>query len=130
MNPSLLSFSVLASLAAIGCGGAIREGTAYRDDTATMIQSQANPKIQSCFQGLVLATPNPSSLAGSATVHFTVAKETGVVTAPTIVSGTTTQDAVNQCVLSGLSGARLTPPDNVDGDATFAWQFAVQPRTP
>jgi len=126
MNKTLLSISVFGTLATVGCGGAIRQGTAYRDDTAAMLQAQANPKIQACFQGLVTSTPSPSSLAGSATAHFTVAKETGLVTGPSIVSATT-PDPVRECVLAALAGEKLAPPDNVDGDATFAWQFSVQP---
>src|SRR5579884_3485256 len=134
MNKILLALSVLAPLASVACGGAIRVGDAYRDDTAKLLQAQTNPKIQGCFQSLVRATPNPQSLAGSTTVHFVVAKETGVITNPTIVAGaTTTQEPVNQCVLAALNGTKLDPPDNVDGDATFAWQFTVEgakPATP
>ncbi len=130
MNKILVALSLIAPLAA-ACGGAIRTPDAYRNDTATMLTAQANPKIQGCFQGLVRTTPNPSSLAGNTTVHFTVAKETGLLTNPSIVAaGTTTQDPVNQCVLGALNGAKLDPPDNVDGDATFAWQFTVEGAKP
>jgi hypothetical protein len=128
MNKILLTLAVLAPLASVACGGAVRVGDAYRDDTAKMLQAQANPKIQGCFAGLVRSTPNPAGLAGATTVQFTVAKETGLVTNPSIVAAsTTTQDPVNQCVLAALNGAKLDPPDNVDGMATFAWQFAVTP---
>lgn len=131
MNKILTTAALLAPLASVACGGAIREGDAYRDDTAKMLQAQANPRIQECFQGLVKSTPGPEKLAGTTTVHFVVAKETGAVTNPTIVpSGTTAQDPVNQCVLTALNGAKLAPPDNVDGDATFDWQFTVSPPPP
>jgi hypothetical protein len=130
MNNYLLTLSSLAlvsSFAAIGCGGAIRAGDAYRDDTMKLVSAQANPKIHDCFDGMVKSTPGSTSLQGTTTVSFTVAKETGAITSPTIVAGsTTTQDPVNQCVLASLAGLKLDPPDNVDGNATFTWQFVVE----
>ena len=127
MNKILMTFAVLAPLASVACGGAIRIGDAYRDDTVKLVQAQANPKIQQCFQGIVKTTPTPKSLEGTTTVSFVVAKETGLVGNAAIVPGaTTTQDPVNQCVLAALNGLKLDPPDNVEGDATFAWQFVVQ----
>lgn len=127
MNKILMTFAVFAPLASVACGGAIRIGDAYRDDTVKLVQAQANPKIQQCFQGIVKTTPTPKSLEGTTTVSFVVAKETGIVGNAAIVPGaTTTQDPVNQCVLAALNGLKLDPPDNVEGDATFAWQFVVQ----
>jgi hypothetical protein len=128
MNKILMGLSLIAPLAAVACGGAIRQPDQYRDDTAKVLQMQANPKIQTCFQGLVSSSAAPGGLAGNTQVHFWVAKDTGLINNPTIVAGgTTTTDPVNQCVLTGLAGAKLDPPDSVDGDATFAWQFVVQP---
>jgi hypothetical protein len=123
----LVSLVLLAPLASVACGGAIREGTAYRDDTAKLITAQANPKIHDCFDSMVKSTPGPTSLAGKTTVHFIVAKETGLITSPTVVpDGTTAQGPVAQCVVTALDGMKLDPPDNVDGDATFTWEFQVQ----
>lgn len=127
MNKILVTLGLIAPLASIACGGAIRIGDAYRDDTMKLVQAQANPKIQQCFQGVVRSTPTPKSLEGTTTVSFVVAKETGIVGNAAIVPGaTTTQDPVNQCVLGAINGLKLDPPDNVEGDATFAWQFVVQ----
>jgi len=127
MNRYLLQASLLATMAAIGCGGAIRVGDAYRDDTMKLVAAQANPKIHDCFDGIVKSTPGPAALQGSTTVRFVVAKETGIITGAAIVPGsTTTQDPVNQCVLASLQGLKLDPPDGVDGDATFTWQFVVE----
>jgi hypothetical protein len=127
MNKYLLCLSLLASLAAVGCGGAIREGDAYRDDTAKLLTAQANPKIHDCFDGMVKTAPGPKNLQGTTTVHFTVAKETGEITNATIVAeSTTAQPPVAQCVVSSIQGLKLEPADNVDGDATFTWEFVVQ----
>ena len=123
----LFCLSVLAPMAALGCNGAIRVGDAYRDDTAKLLAAQANPRIHDCFDGMVKTSPGPAALQGTTTVSFTVAKETGMVTGAAIVPGaTTTQDPVNQCVLASLNGLKLDPPDNVDGNATFTWQFVVE----
>jgi hypothetical protein len=127
MNKYFLTLSLLAPLASIACGGAIRVGDAYRDDTMKLIAAQANPKIHDCFDGMVKSSPGAKALAGTTTVTFVVAKETGIITSPAIVAGsTTTQDPVNQCVLASLQGLKLDPPDGVDGDATFTWQFVVE----
>jgi hypothetical protein len=127
MKKILATLAVLAPLASVACGGAIRAGDAYRDDTVKLVQAQANPRIQQCFQALVRSVPAPKSLEGTTTVSFVVAPDTGIVGSPAIVPGaTTTQDPVNQCVLASLAGLKLDPPDTVEGDATFAWQFVVQ----
>src|SRR5579859_3421469 len=127
MNKIIAALAVLAPLASVACGGAIRVGDAYRDDTVKLVQAQANPRIQQCFQALVKASPSPKTLEGTTTVSFVVAPETGLLANAAIVPGaTTTQDPVNQCVLASLTGLKLDPPDNVEGDGTFAWQFAVQ----
>ncbi|HEY3819164.1 MAG TPA: hypothetical protein VGL81_18475 [Polyangiaceae bacterium] len=126
MNKYLFGMCLL-SLAAVGCGGALRVGDAYRDDTAKLITAQANPRIHDCFDGMVKTTPGPKSLQGTTTVHFTVAKDTGLITNPTVVpESTTAQPPVAQCVVSSLQGLKLDPPDNVDGDATYTWEFVVQ----
>ncbi|HEY5243461.1 MAG TPA: hypothetical protein VIJ22_18400, partial [Polyangiaceae bacterium] len=80
----------LLSLAAVGCGGAIRVGDAYRDDTAKLITAQANPRIHDCFDGMVKTTPGPKSLQGTTTVHFTVAKDSGLITNQMVVPESTT----------------------------------------
>jgi hypothetical protein len=127
MNKYLFCISLLAPLAAIGCGGAIRVGDAYRDDTAKLITAQANPRIHDCFDGMVKTTPGPKSLQGTTTVHFIVAKDTGLITNPTVVpDATTAQPPVAQCVVAALQGLKLDPPDGVDGDATYTWEFVVQ----
>jgi hypothetical protein len=123
----LFGLSVLAPLAALGCNGAIRIGDAYRDDTAKLLAAQANPRIHDCFDSMVKTTPGPKSLQGTTTVHFIVAKDTGLITNVSIIpESTTAQPPVAQCVVSALNGLKLDPPDGVDGDATFAWDFVVQ----
>jgi hypothetical protein len=117
----------ILSLAAVGCGGAIRVGDAYRDDTAKLLTAQANPRIHDCFDGMVKTTPGPKSLAGTTTVHFIVAKDTGLITNAAVVpESTTAQPPVAQCVVAALQGLKLDPPDGVDGDATYTWEFVVQ----
>jgi len=127
MNKYLFSLALLAPLASIGCGGALRVGDAYRDDTAKLITAQANPRIHDCFDGMVKSTPGPKSLQGTTTVHFIVAGDTGIITNATVVpESTTAQPPVAQCVVSALQGLKLDPPDGVDGDATYTWEFVVQ----
>jgi hypothetical protein len=127
MNKIFLCLSLLAPLTAIGCGGAIRVGDAYRDDTAKLLTAQANPRVHDCFDGIVKSTPGPKALAGTTTVHFIVAKDSGLISNVTVVpESTTAQPPVAQCVVTALNGLKLDPPDNVDGDATFTWEFVVQ----
>jgi hypothetical protein len=128
MNKLLLTLCLLAPLSSVACGGALRDTVdLYRDDTAKLLVAQANPRIHDCFENMVKTTPGPKVLEGTATVHFWVSGETGIVSNPTIVpDGTTAQAPVAQCVVSSLDGLKLDPPNNVDGDATFTWQFVVQ----
>jgi hypothetical protein len=127
MNKYLFCLALLAPLASIGCGGAIRVGDAYRDDTAKLLTAQANPRIHDCFDGMVKSTPGAKSLQGTTTVHFIVAKDTGIITNAAVVpESTTAQPPVAQCVVSALQGLKLDPPDGVDGDATYTWEFVVQ----
>lgn len=128
MNKYLLTLSLLAPLTSVACGGALRDTPdLYRDDTAKLLVAQANPRIQGCFDGMVKTTPGPKTLEGTTTVHFWVNGETGIISNPTIVpDGTTAQPPVAQCVVASLDGLKLDPPNNVDGDATFTWQFVVQ----
>ncbi len=126
MNKYFFCLAVL-SLAAVGCGGAIRVGDAYRDDTAKLLTAQANPRIHDCFDGMVKTTPGPKSLQGTTTVHFIVSKDTGLITNAAVVpESTTAQPPVAQCVVAALQGLKLDPPDGVDGDATYTWEFVVQ----
>jgi hypothetical protein len=127
MKTHVLFLSVLAPLAALGCNGAIRVGDAYRDDTAKLLAAQANPRIHDCFDGMVKTTPGPKSLQGTTTVHFIIAKDTGLITSVNVIpESTTAQPPVAQCVVAALNGLKLDPPDGVDGDATFVWEFVVQ----
>ena len=127
MNKYLFCLALLAPLASVACGGAIRVGDAYRDDTAKLLTAQANPRIHDCFDGMVKSTPGPKSLQGTTTVHFIVAGDTGIITNATVVpESTTAQPPVAQCVVAALNGLKLDPPDGVDGDATYTWEFVVQ----
>jgi hypothetical protein len=127
MKTHVLFLSVLAPLAALACNPAVRAPEVYRDDTAKLLEAQANPRIHDCFDGIVKTTPGAKSLQGTTTVHFIVAKDSGLISNVNVIpESTTAQPPVAQCVVAALTGLKLDPPDGVDGDATFVWEFVVQ----
>jgi len=98
-----------------------------RKASSKLLEAQANPRIHDCFDAMVKTTPGPKALEGTTTVHFIVAKDTGLISNVGVIpESTTAQPPVAQCVVTALNGLKLDPPDGVDGDATFAWQFVVQ----
>jgi hypothetical protein len=58
-------------------------------------------------------------------VHFDVAPKTGAFSNVDVVKDETTANKpLQKCVLTAIDGLKLDPPDQREGDATFAWDFA------
>ncbi len=119
---STVLFTVLA--AATGCSFAARSPEMYRDDTAKLLDSKA-PDIKACYDQQLQGN---SAAAGSVRVQFMVQKDTGQVADVKVdPAGTTAPPEVADCVVQNISGLQLTPPDQNDGQATFTWDFVVEP---
>lgn len=126
MKKTLLS---LALMFGAGCSAQfiVRSPEEYRDATKAVLDAKADA-IRSCYDGVLKSSPGAS---GTVQVHFVVARETGKITSPKAVAGKSTASAeVQQCVVDALDGLVLAPPDKLDGDATFTWDFQAPPPPP
>jgi hypothetical protein len=115
---SLLAAGVLAGLAA--CAGPQRNVATYRTDTASLLESRSQ-ELKSCYEG---ALQGDTQLAGTVTVQFVVAPETGKIKNPAIdPTRSTATPALGECVLKAIDGLVLAPPDRNEGRATFTYEF-------
>lgn len=118
---STVLFGVLAAVS--GCSFAARSPEMYRDDTAALLDTKS-AEIKACYDE---ALKTNASATGTVRVQFTVAKETGKITNPTVdPAGTTAPAEVSSCVTSKIDGLELKPPDQNDGQATFTWEFQAE----
>jgi len=113
-----LSLITVAGLAA--CAGPQRNVATYRTDTASLLESRS-PQLKSCYES---ALQSDTKLAGTVTVQFVLAPETGMIKHPTIdPTRSTATPALGECVLKTLDGLILAPPDRNEGRATFTYEF-------
>lgn len=111
-------------IASLGCSFMARGPDDYRNDTASLLETKRG-EIKSCYDGALEAD---ASVGGKVVVNFTVEKKTGTVKDVAVAPGTTAPDQLSQCVVTAVSGLKLTPEDQRDGLATFTWVFqANQP---
>lgn len=126
---NLLAKAVLsgAVMSSVACSFHARSPDDYRDVTQALLETRA-PAIKQCYDAALRGQPD---LQGSVVVAFTVQSETGnVIDASVAPEGTTAPEALQQCVLTALSGLTLDPPDARDGHATFTYEFAINPPPP
>jgi len=110
--------AALASVAA--CAGPSRNVAAYRDDTASLLESRS-PELKACYEA---ALQTDSKLAGTVTVQFVVQGESGAIKNPTIdPTRSTATPALGDCVLKAINGLVLAPPDRSEGRATYTYEF-------
>jgi hypothetical protein len=110
-------------LAASGCSFYARSANDYRDATQAVLDTKTGD-IQACYDAALKSKPD---LGGTVTVHFVVAKSSGKFTnVTTTMAGGATPDALNQCIVTALSGLELKPPDRRNGDATFDYEFVAK----
>jgi hypothetical protein len=120
MRDIILPVAVL-TLAAGSFGCAMkRPAEQYRDDTAALLATRSGA-IKQCYDDALKADPK---LAGTVTLKFTVAKETGqIVNAQVDAASTKAPEKLSSCVMKSVEGLTLAPPDGNDGDATFQWEL-------
>lgn len=113
----------LLSLSLGACSFAARDAEGYRSATRTLLESQS-AALTTCYEGVKAADPGAR---GVVVVDFNVDADTGTLSGPEIIPGTTTAPApLQQCVISSLDGLVLEPADRRRGDATFSWEFATE----
>lgn len=125
---NLTKFSVLAllGLATVGCSFHARSAKDYADVTQKVLASK-NSEIRSCYETVL---KQDKKAAGVVAVNFTVEAKTGAIIDPKVdEQNTTAPEPVSACVVDNMAGLKIDPPDQREGQASFAYNFkANQPK--
>jgi hypothetical protein len=118
----LVALSSLAAFALGGCSVSYhaRSPEDYKQATRALLESREST-FKQCYEGVIAATPDA---AGTVAVQFTLEEKTGKIIAPTSLPESTAPDPLRQCVVNGLDGLALDPPDQRKGIATMTFEFA------
>ena len=92
----------------------------YRTATRALLESKQS-SFTSCYEGVLASTPDA---AGTVAVSFVVEEKTGKILTPAALPESTAPEALRQCVVQGLDGLALDPPDQRKGVATMTFEFA------
>ncbi len=121
--PRMLAAGLVASLAACG---SLRTVDAYRADTTRLLATRS-AQLQRCYDDALTAD---GKAAGTVTVQFVVASDSGAISKPTVEPAhSTAPPALGQCVVKAIDGLVLAPADAQEGHATFVYEFKPAPAT-
>jgi hypothetical protein len=123
MKQALVTTTLFTILAAVtGCSFAARSPEMYRNDTAELLDSKT-PDIKACYDQALRGWKDAT---GTVRVKFTVKKDTGeIADAQVDPAATNAPSELSDCVVRNITGLKLVPPDQSDGQATFTWNFTV-----
>jgi hypothetical protein len=115
-------YGLTALLALAGCSGSFyaRSPDDYRTATRTLLESKES-SFKDCYQGVLTSTPDA---AGTVAVSFVVEEKTGKILKPASLPASTAPEPLRECVVKGLDGLALDPPDQRKGMATMTFDFA------
>ena len=115
-------YALLCCTLLCACSFHARDAEGYRKVTRELLETK-NADIKSCYDAELVKDPKVS---GTVVVKFTVKKDTGKITAPSLDGSSTAPAALGECVVKAIDGLTLDPPDARDGDATFRWEFQAK----
>jgi hypothetical protein len=118
----LVLWAVLATPALGACSFEYhaRSPEDYRAATRALLESKQSD-FTNCYAGVIKATPDAK---GTVAVSFVVEEKTGKIVTPKSLPESTAPDALQQCVVNGLNGLALQPPDQRKGVATMTFDFS------
>jgi hypothetical protein len=121
MNAQRLAFlALLIPLSGCSVSYHARSAENYRKDTRALLET-SSASFQQCYESVLASTPDA---AGTVAVQFTVLEETGKISGASSLPESTAPEALRQCVVQGLEGLALDPPDERKGMATMTFDFA------
>ena len=91
----------------------------YRAATRALLESKQSD-FTNCYAGVIKATPGAK---GSVAVSFVVEEKTGKIVTPKSLPESTAPQPLQECVVNGLNGLALDPPDQRKGVATMTFDF-------
>lgn len=118
----LIGSALLVACAALsGCSMSYyaRSPEDYRQATRALLESKEST-FKQCYEGVLASTPNA---AGSVAVEFVVEEKTGKILTPKSLPASTAPEPLQECVVNGLNGLALDPPDQRKGLATMTFDF-------
>jgi hypothetical protein len=117
-----ISIVLLLSSVALGCSGSFyaRGPEDYKQATRALLETR-QADFQACYDNVIKTDPNA---AGTVSVHFLVEEKTGKITNPKALPESSAPAPLQECVVKGLDGLALDPPDQRKGDATMVFEFA------
>ena len=92
----------------------------YRTATRALLESKQSD-FTNCYAGVIKATPDAK---GTVAVSFILEEKTGKILTPKSLPESTAPEALQQCVVNGLNGLALQPPDQRKGVATMTFDFS------
>ena len=92
----------------------------YRAATRALLESKQSD-FTNCYAGVINATPDAK---GTVAVSFVLEEKTGKIITPKSLPESTAPEALQQCVVNGLNGLALQPPDQRKGVATMTFDFS------
>jgi hypothetical protein len=114
-----LVLSLMGSLAACSVSFHARSPEDYKLATRALLESRQSD-FKQCYEGVLAATPDA---AGSVAVQFVVEEKTGKIVTVSSLPESTAPEPLKQCVVNGLNGLALDPPDQRKGMATMTFDF-------
>ena len=91
----------------------------YRAATRALLESKQSD-FTNCYAGVIQATPDAK---GTVAVSFVLEEKTGKIITPKSLPESTAPEPLQQCVVNGLNGLALQPPDQRKGVATMTFDF-------
>jgi len=120
MNIAKYSVVALFGLATVGCSFHARSPEDYADVTQKVLATK-NAEIQSCYETVL---KQDQKAGGVVAVNFTVEAKTGAIVDPKVdEKNTTASEPVSACVVDNMAGLKIDPPDQREGQASFAYNF-------
>lgn len=116
------AFAALAACATLaGCSVSYyaRSPEDYRQATRALLESREST-FKDCYAGVLESAPDA---AGTVAVQFVVEEKTGKIVTPTSLPESTAPQPLQECVVNGLNGLALDPPDQRKGMATMTFDF-------
>lgn len=117
---SSLWLLVAGSLSACSMSYFARSPEDYKLATRALLESRQSD-FKQCYEGVIAATPDA---AGTVAVKFVLEEKTGKIMDISSLPESTAPEPLQQCVVNGLNGLALDPPDQRRGMATMTFDFA------
>jgi len=115
----LLGATLLAGLGACSFEYHARSPEDYRKETRALLESKQSD-FTNCYAGVIEAAPDAK---GTVAVSFEVEEKTGKILTPKSLPESTAPQPLQECVVNGLNGLALQPPDQRKGVATMTFEF-------